>query len=259
MVKKKSSAQNIIIIVLCILLIISIGFGVTYSYYNGKSNLVKGTITTANLSIELQGSAYGQTTEFSISAPFGEEFLVPGNSLNNVELNLFNKCNQTTYMVVLYSLSAIKNDATKEDVTPQLNNMPAIAFQNGAVDPHWYELDYVCSNVDATYTCLVGINPFDPRGESEGVYINVLKPDSIKIPEEWNDVLQNCSVTISVTAYAIQAENLDDIYRIPIMTAMDKYNTSNDANVKAQALKEKAQAIAKAVLEICKVDASSSI
>ena len=119
MIKKKSNGQSIVIVILCILLLISIGFGVTYSYYNGKTNLVKGTITTANLSIELHDDS-GKTTEFSISAPFGEEFLVPGNSLNNVELNIYNKCNKKTYMVVVYSLSAIKNDETKQDVTSQV-------------------------------------------------------------------------------------------------------------------------------------------
>lgn len=257
MVKKKSNIQNIIIIILCILLLISIGFGVTYSYYNGKSNLVKGTITTANLSIELQGvNDYGQTTEFSISAPFGEEFLVPGNSLNNVELNLFNKCNQETYMVVLYSLSAVKNDETKLDVTDKLTNLPAISFQDGVIDTSiWKQVSYKCTNIDATFTCLVGINPFEPRGKSEGKYINVLKPNSIEIPTEWGNVLQNCRVTISVTAYAIQAENLDDIYNNPILEAQEKYNTASDSSKRAEALAEKAQAIATAVLEICKVDA----
>lgn len=257
MIKKKSNTQNIIIVILCILLLTSIGFGVTYSYYNGKSNLVKGTITTANLSIQLQGTDnFGQTTEFSISAPFGEEFLVPGNSLNNVELNLFNKCNQETYMVVVYSLSAVKNDATREDVTHKLANMPAIDFQDGVVDTSiWKHIEYKCHNLDATYTCLVGINPFEPKGLSEGKYINVLKPNSIKIPTAWNDVLQNCSVTISVTAYAIQAENLDDNYNNAIMNAQEKFNINTDPSIKAQAMEEKAQAIANAVLEICKVDA----
>ena len=257
MVKKKSNTQNIIIIILCILLLISIGFGVTYSYYNGKSNLVKGTITTANLSIELQAmDKYGQTTEFSISAPVGEEFLVPGNSLNNVELNLYNKCNQETYMVVVYSLSAVKNDATKLDVTDQLTNMPAISFQEGLINTSvWRHISYKCTNLDATYTCLVGINPFEPKGQTNGKYINVLKPNSIKIPTEWNDVLQNCSVTITVTAYAIQAENLDSNYSDAIMAAQEKYNTNTNPTIKAEALDEKAKAIATAVLEICKVDA----
>ncbi|MBQ7798428.1 MAG: hypothetical protein IJ371_04825 [Clostridia bacterium] len=249
MVKKKSNGQNVVIIILCVLLLISIGFGVTYSYYNGNSNLVKGTITTANLSIELQGAdAFGQTTEFSISAPFGEEFLVPGNNLNNVRLNLLNKCNQKTYMVVVYSLSAIKNDETKQDVTSQLTNMPAISFQEGKIDTDtWHTISYQCQNIDATYTCLVGIDPFEGRGDSDGVYINVLEPNSIKIPEQWNNILQGCSVTISVTAYAIQAENLGANYRDPI------WNASDAGDIDA-----KAQAIAKAVLEICQVDVAAS-
>jgi len=243
MIKKKSNTQNIIIVILCILLLISISFGVTYSYYNGRTNLIKGTITTANLAIELHDNT-GKTTEFSISAPFGEEYLVPGNNLNNVELNLYNKSSRKTYMVVLYSLSAIKTD-TGEDVTPQLNNTPAISFRENAVNGNlWKHIIYNCSNTDASYTCLVGINPFEGRGSSDGVYINVLQPNSIKIPgREWGDILQNCNVTISVTAYAIQAEGLETDYIEPIMKAEELGD-----------IPAKAQAIARAVLEICKVD-----
>lgn len=241
MIKKKSNSQNVIIIILCILLLISIGFGVTYSYYNGKTNLVKGTITTANLSIELHDSS-GKTTEFSISAPFGEEFLVPGNSLNNVELNIYNKCNQNAYMVVVYSLTAIKNDETKEEVTSQINNLPAISFQEGAIDSEiWHRLDYYSETLDKTLTCLVGMNPFEAKGDREGVYINILKPNSIKIPEQWNNVLQNCNVTISVTAYAVQSEGLTD------------YEDLISDGAETGGINGKCKAIAQAVLETCKV------
>ncbi|MBO5910163.1 MAG: hypothetical protein J6Q15_01500 [Clostridia bacterium] len=243
MIKKKSNTQNIIIIILCILLLISITFGVTYSYYNGRTNLVKGSITTANLAIELHNDT-GKTTEFSISAPFGEEFLVPGNNLNNVELNLYNKSARNTYIVVLYSLSATKAD-TGEDVTPLLNNTPAISFQDNAIDNStWKHITYRCALTDASYTCLVGINPFEGRGSTAGTKINVLKPNSIKIPgREWGDVLQNCNVTISVVAYALQSDGLDPNYEDPILDAAEIGDTT-----------AKAHAIAKAVLQVCGVD-----
>lgn len=250
MTKKKSNSQNIVIVILSILLLISIAFGITYSYYNGKSNLIKGTVTTANLSIRLYGqSEFGQTSEFSISAPFGEEFLVPGNKLNNVELNLINKCTQATYMVVVYSLSAFKNDATKENVTDRLTNMPAISFKTNSVNTNvWKPISYKCENVDSTLTCLVGLNPFDPITSSDGTSINILQPNSIEIPTEWDNVLQNCCVTISVIAYAIQSNYLAEKYRNPIMAAEE----DNDMYAKAQA-------IARATLQICQVDAVSII
>ena len=245
MIKKKSNSQNIVIVILSVLLLISIAFGITYSYYNGKSNLIKGTITTANLSIRLFGeSAFGQTSEFSISAPFGEEFLVPGNKLNNVELNLINKCTQSTYMVVVYSLSAFKNDETREDVTASLSNMPAISFKDNSVNPNiWRPASYKCENIDSTLTCLVGINPFEPKGESDGTLVNILQANSIEIPGEWDNALQNCCVTISVIAYAVQSDYLPAEYRDPILTAQ----ANNDMDAKAQA-------IAKATLQICQID-----
>ncbi len=244
MIKKKSNGQNVVIVILCILLLTSIGFGVTYSYYNGKTNLVKGTITTANLSIALHGEQFGQTTEFSISAPINESFLVPGNGLYNLKLNLFNQCNQPTYMVVVYSLSAIKTmeDNSKIDITAQLTNTPAIGFQEDAFDTtKWKSITYTCKNVDNTsYTCLVGLNPFDARElNTDGYYINVLQENKIKIPEQWSNLLQNCDVTISIMAYATQAD-LPLSYMEPIL------NATND--------EAKAQAIARATLEICSVD-----
>ena len=221
MIKKKSNSQNIVIAILSILLLISIAFGITYSYYNGKSNLIKGTVTTANLSIRLFGqSDFGQTSEFSISAPFGEEFLVPGNKLNNVELNLINKCTQPTYMVVVYSLSAFKNDETKEDVTDRLTNMPAISFKDNAVDLNvWKPISYRCENISSTLTCLVGINSFDPMNNNDGSIVNILRPNSIEIPGEWDNALQNCCVTISVVTYAIQSNYLPENYNDPILEA----------------------------------------
>ena len=243
MIKKKSNSQNLIIIILAILLVVSIAFGVTYSVYNGKTNLVKGTITTANLAIELHNDS-GKTTEFSISAPYGEEYLIPGNNLNNIELNLFNKSNRETFIVVLYTLSATKI-STGEDVSNELKNTPAISFRDNAIDTDvWLPISYQCTNTTGTYTCLVGIDEFEGKGDTPGYYINVLPTDSIKIPAaEWGKELMDCNVTISVMAYAVQAE-LDSVYLEPILTAQEAGN-----------MEAKAQAIAKATLEICGVDA----
>lgn len=247
MIKKKANAQNFVIIILSIMLLISIGFGATYSYYNGKTNLVKGSITTANLSIALHGEQFGQTTEFSISAPINEAYLVPGNGLYNLKLNLYNQCNHETYIVVVYSLSAIKTleDNTKQDITPQLSNTPAIGFQDGAFDSEkWKSITYTCENVENTsYTCLVGINSFPSRDLStDGYYINVLQENKIKIPETWTNILQSCDITISIMAYAIQADLPPD-YLTPILEAQGSNN-----------MEAKAQAIAKATLQICKID-----
>lgn len=247
MIKKKSNSQSIIIIVLSILLVVSIAFGVTYSVYNGKTNLVKGTITTANLAIELHDKS-GKTTEFSISAPFGEEYLIPGNNLNNIELNLFNKSSRKTYLVVLYTLSATKI-STGEDVTNELKNTPAISFRENAINTNvWQPISYECKNTSATYTCLVGINEFNGRGDTSGYYINVLPTNAIKIPAaEWGPTLMDCNVTISVLAYAIQSENLERDYLEPIFHAQQAGN-----------MVEKAQAVATAVLQICGVDAAAN-
>lgn len=243
MIKKKSNSQNLIIIILAILLVVSIAFGVTYSVYNGKTNLVKGTITTANLAIELHNDS-GKTTEFSISAPYGEEYLIPGNNLNNIELNLFNKSNRETFIVVLYTLSATKI-STGEDVSNELKNTPAISFRDNAINTDvWLPISYQCTNTTGTYTCLVGIDEFEGKGDTSGYYINVLPTNSIKIPAaEWGKELMDCNVTISVMAYAVQAE-LDSVYLEPILTAQEAGN-----------MEAKAQAIAKATLEICGVDA----
>ena len=247
MIKKKSNTQNIIIVILCILLLISIAFGATYSYYNGRSNLIKGSITTANLAIELQDSQWTKA-EFFLSTDVSEKHFIPGNSLENVELNIFNKCSIKTYMVILYSLTAVKNPEKGEGKGEviDVSTTPAVRFNLEKVNTtSWKYIDYECQNITATYTCLVGINEFEGRQvNQEGQKIDVIKANAITIPaKEWGNDLQNCKVTISVQAYAIQSENLEAKYLAPITQAEE------DGNITA-----KANAIARAVLEICKVD-----
>jgi len=69
----------------------------------------------------------------------------------------------------------------------------------------------------------------------------------MKCMKKWTNILQNCDVTISITAYAIQAENLPAEYSGPITTAHANQN-----------MEAKSQAIANAVLEICGVDSANA-
>ncbi len=244
MIKKKSNAQNVIIIVLCILLVVSIGFGVTYSYYNGRTDLVKGTITTANLAVELDNDTDFTKAEFFLSTHIDDAIYAPGDELENAELNIYNKCKIETYMVIVYSLSAHKKGNVNDTV--DVSNTPAVAFNlNNVNTTDWAPIEYVCQNTQATYTCLVGKNIFPgwtaSSTEPYGKKIGVIEYRALKIPgEKWGNELQGCSVTISVRAYAIQATGLDPKY--------DKVN-SFDESVRINA-------IANAVLEICKVDAA---
>ena len=244
MIKKKTNAQNIVIIVLCILLAISIGFGVTYSYYNGRTDLVKGVITTANLAIELDNDTKFDKAEFFLSTHIEDTIFAPGDELENAELNIYNKCKMETYMVIVYSLSAYKTGDASAKV--DVSDTPAVAFNLSNVHTDiWANIKYECQNTQGLYTCLVGKNAFPAwsgsPAEPYGTEIKVIKERALKIPgEEWGNKLQGCTVTIEVRAYAIQAIGLDGKYA----DAIDQSVTEAD----------RVNAIAKAVLEICKVD-----
>lgn len=248
MIKKKSNTQNVIIIVLCILLVVSIGFGVTYSYYNGRTDLVQGVITTANLAIELDNDDDFTKAEFFLSTHVPGKIYAPGNDLDNAALNIYNKCKMPTYMAIVYSLSAHKTGSDDEDVA--VSNTPAVSFDLGKVyTSNWTPLEYSfedSSSNPCMYTCLVGTNKFPAwTGANEnGDEINVIQSRALKIPgDKWGNELQGCTVTISVRAYAIQADGLDEQkYLKPIMDA----ESSGD-------MAAKSKAIAKAVLEICGV------
>ena len=245
MIKKKSNAQNLIIIVLCILLVISIGFGVTYSYYNGRTDLVKGTITTANLAIELDNDSDFTKAEFFLSTHVEDAVYAPGDELENAALNIYNKCKMETYMVIVYSLSAHKKGNVNDTV--DVSNTPAVEFNLENVNTtDWAPISYQCKKVPATYTCLVGKDRFagwtGSSTEPNGSEIPVISYRALKIPGAmWGNELQGCSVTISVRAYAIQADGLEFDYADSIANAVTE--------------SERINAIAKTVLEICKVDA----
>lgn len=243
MIRKKVSAQNIVIIILSILLLVSIGFGFTYSYYNGKSNLAKGSVTTASLAIELHDTD-GKIGTFEISAPINDSVVVCGNDLLNAELNILNKSNRDTYIMVLYSLRATKLD-TGEDVTYKLNNTPALDFQDDKLNTNvWTPITYSCEYKEQVYTCLVGSRAFDRRASSEGNLINILPANSLKTPgAEWGNELQGCCVTFSVVAYAMQSDNLVSSAYWP---AIDNAGNNKEA---------RCQAIAKAILQLENVDA----
>lgn len=259
MVNKKSSTQNVIIVILSILLLISIAFGVTYSFYNGKDNLIAGKITTANLSLALEGEdQFGHTTEFQISAPLGEEYLVPGNNLNNVALNINNKASSESYMVVVYSLDAYRDGVSIAD---ELSDTPAIDFITEKLPADWYPITYKCQNIEnRSFKCLVGLQKF-PAKQSQSVYqqstdggylIPVLKENSIKLPgKEWKSNLMGCIVTISITAYAIQANGLGAEFEIALAAARanDEDNGNNS---------QTAQLLAQKVLTICGFDAETT-
>ena len=246
MIKKKSNTQNVIIIILCIALIISIAFGVTYSYYNGRTDLVKGVITTANLAIELDNDTDFTKAEFFLSTHVEDEIYAPGDELENAALNIYNKCKIETYMVIVYSLTAHKTGDASAGV--DVSNTPAVAFNLENVNTsNWAPIDYVCKNTQATYTCLVGKTSFPAwsgsSAEPNGKEIPVISYRALKIPgDKWGNELQGCTVTIAVRAYAIQSDGLDyDKYLSPII------NAPTDS--------AKINAIATAVLEICGVDA----
>ena len=107
MVKKRLSWQTLVIIILAALLLITISFGGVFAFYSARSNQVSGEIMMANLSIGL-GSGENESDQSAIII-YNEDYIVPGQVLDNSPLVVRNLSTVEILLVVVYELKAERN------------------------------------------------------------------------------------------------------------------------------------------------------
>lgn len=221
MVKKGTSKQNIAIIVLSILLLLSIIFGTTYSYFNGASQeLISGTITTATLTVSLSGAdELGQTTPFELHT--GSDKVIPGQPLHNTRLQIKNESPVNTYMMVSYALTIINDDDENPIDTSILD---VLDLQTEAVGDGWRKYDYTCKDTRTKICTLIYLGSLYSglsvaSGEGDGIFLAsgpntslVLHADCIKVPTTWQNEMQGKTISVSFTAYVLQSEALSERY-----------------------------------------------
>lgn len=261
MIKKGTSKQNIAIIVLIVLLLLSITFGATYSYFNGSTNQVTGgSITTAILRIDLAGEYDPQQIEIG-SGRDGVTILqgkvVPGQPLANTALSIYNYSEVSTYMMVIFTFTAQK--ATTGEVV-DTTGLDVLDIQEGSTCDGWVKHTHTCNDGSKIYGVVYMGNDSETGeiGKGYGVIpkwqdaitdpsanysiLNVLTSDCLQAPKSWGTALMGCTLTFSFTAYAIQTESISDKYTGVV-------NENSDV---------RRSAIAKAILELNGLDTSSS-
>ena len=221
--KKVTSKQNIAIIVLSILLLISIGFGVTYSYFNGRSNELTNTgkVTMATLKVEINGvdETSGETTTFSLHTDGTE--VVPGQPLSNTALQISNSSPVATYMAVVYSLKIVtKDDDGNETIVNAPSELEAMDIQKASVGDGWRKQLLTARDEKSTINMLIYLG--GSEGTGTGIFSAgntnspnksiVLDADCLKVPESWDNKMQGRTVTLTFTAYVIQADAISSKY-----------------------------------------------
>lgn len=218
MIQKSRSKQNIAIVVLSLLLLLSIVFGSTYSYFNGTSkNLISGTITTATLSVELTGvDSNKEETTFILST--SPDKIVPGQPLNNTALQIKNTSVVSTYMVVVYALY-IHDPENIEDTTPAPSDMVAMDVNEEVVGDGWKRYYYTCKDNSSIINTLIylgdngnGSGVFEASANGEAKTSLVLHADALKVPSTWSNNMQGKTVSLRFTAHIIQSDYLQEKY-----------------------------------------------
>lgn len=222
--KKVTSKQNIAIIVLSVLLLISIGFGATYSYFNGRSNTLtnNGKVTLATMTVDFtyEGKEAGKdsTTPFTLHSSGTR--VVPGQPLSNIALAIDNKCPVDTYMVVVYSLHIIETETINGEPTEVLKPAPevvAMDIREESVGDGWRKNIKTCRD-EKTLICMLVY--MGDNGVGDGIFhttdedqkSKVLDSECLKVPESWGNDMQGKTVTLTFTAYVIQAEAISNAY-----------------------------------------------
>lgn len=218
MIKKKTSRQTIAIIILAILLILSIVFGSTYSYFNASTkDAIEGTVTTATLSVSLKGydETLAETTTFSLHTSGTK--VIPGEPLTNTALQINNTSPVPTYMCVTYKLSIVNGNEDGEVDTSVLN---AMDIQESSVGDGWRKCDFTCKDLETKICSFIYLG--GAHGDGNGIFNDPYNPDnttsmvfghsSLRVPTSWGNSMQGKTIKLGFQAYVIQATALNTKY-----------------------------------------------
>lgn len=235
MVKKRATKQNIAIIVLSILLLLSIVFGSTYSYFNGHSDSVtSGIITTATLNVELRGYDEEKEESSSFSLHTGSDAVVPGQPLKNTQLQIKNTSPVDTYMMVLYTLSIVDSETQEEidtttegDKAVDPSTLEVLQLDPNATGVEWNICNWDCKDGKTKLCMLIYLgNTFNgsttPAGEGDGIFpassktgndtTLVLHSNCLRVPTSWENNMQGRTIQVTFQAYVLQSQALGEAY-----------------------------------------------
>lgn len=222
MAKKGISKQNIAIIVLSILLLLSIVFGATYSYFNGTAeNKIAGSITTATLTVYLGGEDFSNSSSFDLHSGGGN--VVPGQALYNTELRIKVDSTISTYMMVTYTMT-IYNDKDMQEVNTGIDPTvwDILDLNPEAAGQNWQICNYLCNDQKTKICTLIYMGDngvFNPTVShypaSKNIDNNVsivLQAGALRVPTPWTNDFQGKTIAVTFSAYVVQSTALFDKY-----------------------------------------------
>lgn len=212
MTKKKLSGQTITIIILAILLLVTVIFGGVYAYYSQKSTQVQGMIKMANLNIEMKASG-SSSSDIILNT---NAVYVPGQNLQNTALTVTNTSNTNIYLVVVYSVKAIKYDEHNNRV----GEITDYDFKNPVIDiadnidatgkKKWEDFRFQDSTNNTDFRYLIIADPIAPPVEGQSNVIDVIPEGKLMLSRELGNNYQACTITLTFSAYCIGSDSLQD-------------------------------------------------
>lgn len=215
MTKKKLSGQTITIIILAILLLVTVIFGGVYAYYSQKSTQVQGMIKMANLKIEMNAGgsgSSGSSTLLNTSSVY-----VPGQNLPNSALTVTNTSNTNIYLVVVYSVKAVKYDEQTNQPTGEIADYD---FEHPVIDiadnidatgkKKWEDFRFQDSTNNTDFRYLIIADPIAPPVEGQSNIIDVIPEGKLMLSRELGNNYQACTITLTFRAYCIGSDSLQD-------------------------------------------------
>ncbi len=201
---RKLSGQTLTIIILAILLIFVSVCGGVYAYYSYRSNRISGFVTLGNLKISMYAdNEQGESGSSEIIMT--NSLVVPGQSLENSALTIFNTSNVDIYLVAVYSVQVSELD-DPEAIVDISNTNQILDIGNDA----WTHYRYVDTDETnpADVRCFINLTPVVPE-QSDIVLIakNQLKLHGSSVKNEF----QGKRISFTFQAYAIAYNSFYDI------------------------------------------------
>lgn len=226
MVKKRLSWQTLAIIILAALLLITISFGGVFAFYSARSNQVSGEIMMANLNIGLGPG--DDASDQSAIIIYTEEYVVPGQVLENSPLIVRNLSTVEIILVVVYELKAERYTYDENGnviaTTPVEDQFINPVFGLGceylnSKDPSqniddpkevynydWYDFVFRAEREDKYYRCMVSRKsiPKYVKGSKTNM-VEVIKADKLSLHRKMGSEYVDSLLSFKFQAYAVGA------------------------------------------------------
>lgn len=193
--------KNVLVMALSLALIAVIAVSGTLAYFTDKTDAKVNTFTTGKVDIELHDESNDQHASIHANGLYYSE-IVPGDSLNKEVYVTVKELSSASRVAIRLAFDNLSNTEF-----PRVNEMKELVY--AAMENAGTTNDWTCYPAEDGTEDLIFVAKNVTENQSTDVQTLKLF-DTIKIPASWGNAYADAAFSITASAYAIQADNVDE-------------------------------------------------